>query len=215
MRYIRTYESFKKNETLDMFTLPVDPIKGAADVYGEIYEYIKNELKDFANFLGNKFNLFMEKLEELVEKILEVAGDKTQEIVNRLLQTFKIQTTVDTDMMSFENIKKGITEKYGKEIESALKANEELTHMEQEAGEDNATTSMPKESGLAQRILAILQNIFGFNLHACFVPLAAVLGLIAGFGAVSGMIVSIIITFIALVVITLLRKAVYKVEFGK
>lgn len=214
MRYIKTYESFKTNETMDMFTLPVDPVAAGANVYGEIYEYIKDKLKDFANFLGDKFNLFKKKLEELVEKILEVAGNKTQEIVDRILQTFKIQTTVDTDM-SFESIKKAVSVKYGREIESALKSNEELTHMEQEAGEDNATTSMPKESGLAQRILAILQNIFGFNLHACFVPLAALLALIAGLGAVSGMIVSIIITFIALVIITLLRKAVYKVEFGK
>ena len=35
MKHLRTYESFSINEELmDMMTMPVDPIKGAAQVYG-------------------------------------------------------------------------------------------------------------------------------------------------------------------------------------
>ena len=38
MRYIKTYESFKINETGDMFFMPVDPIPGAADVWSDILQ---------------------------------------------------------------------------------------------------------------------------------------------------------------------------------
>lgn len=44
MRYLKTYESFQTNETLDMFTMPVDPIKGFSDVWDTFDKNLRSEL---------------------------------------------------------------------------------------------------------------------------------------------------------------------------
>lgn len=44
MRYLKTYESFQTNETLDMFTMPVDPIKGFSDVWDRFDKNLRSEL---------------------------------------------------------------------------------------------------------------------------------------------------------------------------
>lgn len=44
MRYLKTYESFQTNETLDMFTMPVDPIKGFSDVWNTFDKNLRSEL---------------------------------------------------------------------------------------------------------------------------------------------------------------------------
>jgi hypothetical protein len=53
MKYIKTYESFNINETMDMMTMPVDPIAGAADVY-----------KDIAKAIGNKIDAITTSLKK-------------------------------------------------------------------------------------------------------------------------------------------------------
>lgn len=44
MKYLKTYESFKTNETLDMFTMPVDPIKGFGDIMKTFDTHLRSEL---------------------------------------------------------------------------------------------------------------------------------------------------------------------------
>ena len=51
MRYIKTYESFNINETMDMMTMPVDPIAGAADVYSDIAKAIGNKIDEITKLL--------------------------------------------------------------------------------------------------------------------------------------------------------------------
>jgi len=61
MKHLRTYESFSINEELmDMMTLPVDPIKGAAQVYGDLWDDVKSQFKV-------NINVVEEKIDEWVE----------------------------------------------------------------------------------------------------------------------------------------------------
>ena len=45
MKRLKTYESFRTNETLDMFTLPSDPIKGFGDLWKSVDNHLRSELK--------------------------------------------------------------------------------------------------------------------------------------------------------------------------
>jgi hypothetical protein len=51
MKYLKTFESFSINETMDMMTLPVDPIPGSLDVYSEVFKSIGNKINDIVNSL--------------------------------------------------------------------------------------------------------------------------------------------------------------------
>ena len=224
MRYIKTYESFKVNETMDMMFMPVDPIAGAADVYKEIGNYIKTKLTDLVKFLGDKFDLFMEKLTSLADSIIDTIGDGAKKVLENIEQMFG-----PVGSLSYEDVKKMIELKFKGKIEMAVKSNEgyywepspaakKEIHREQESGEGNATTSLPKDSGPVQTVLAILQNIFGLNLYACGVPVGYALYLIFGnvaMGAFVFALGSFVISFIALTVIMTARKLVYNLEHGK
>jgi hypothetical protein len=90
MRYIKKFESFNINETMDMMTMPVDPISGAADVYSDIAKAIGNKISEIATSLKkasltevNKIKSFMLKTfgtttpefsEENAEKLYKVLG---------------------------------------------------------------------------------------------------------------------------------------------
>jgi hypothetical protein len=224
MRYIKTYESFNVNETMDMMFMPVDPIAGAADVYKEIGNYIKTKLTDLVKFLGDKFDLFMEKLTSLADSIIDTIGDGAKKVLENIEQMFG-----PVGSLSYEDVKKMIELKFKGKIEMAVKSNEgyywepspaakKEIHREQESGQGNATTSLPKDSGPVQTVLAILQNIFGFNLYACGVPVGYALYLIFGnvaMGAFVFALGSFVISFIALTVIMTARKLVYNLEHGK
>jgi len=45
MKYLKTFESFRTYETLDMFTLPVEPIKGFSDIMKTFDTNLRTELK--------------------------------------------------------------------------------------------------------------------------------------------------------------------------
>lgn len=45
MKYLKTFESFRTNETLDMFTMPSDPIKGFGDTMKTFDTHLRTELK--------------------------------------------------------------------------------------------------------------------------------------------------------------------------
>ena len=49
MKHLKTFESFSINETMDMMTLPVDPISGSIDVYSEVFKSIGNKINDIVN----------------------------------------------------------------------------------------------------------------------------------------------------------------------
>ena len=90
MRYLKKFESFNVNETMDMMTMPVDPIAGAADVYSDIAKAIGNKISEITTSLKkasltevNKIKSFMLKTfgtttpefnEENAEKLYKVLG---------------------------------------------------------------------------------------------------------------------------------------------
>jgi hypothetical protein len=51
MRYLKKFESFNVNETMDMMFMPVDPIKGMSDVYSDISDAIGNKIGEMTNSL--------------------------------------------------------------------------------------------------------------------------------------------------------------------
>jgi hypothetical protein len=224
MRYLKTFESFNINETMDMMFMPVDPIAGAADVYKEIGDYIKNKMTELVKFLGDKFDLFIEKLTSLADSIVGAIGDGAEKVLENIEKMFG-----PVGSLSYEDVKKMIELKFKGQIETAVKSNEgyywepspeakKNIHREQESGQGNATTSLPKDSGPVQAVLAILQNIFGLNLYACGLPIGYVLYLIFGnvaMGAFVFAIGSFVVTAIALAVIITARKLVYNLEHGK
>jgi len=75
MKHLKKFESFNINETAgDMMTMPVDPIKGAADTYKDIYQSLLNKLKSITDF--NKLVEELKKNPEEAEKIAEGLKDE-------------------------------------------------------------------------------------------------------------------------------------------
>ncbi len=205
MRYIKTYESFKTNETMDMFTMPVDPIKGAADVWSDLLDYLKEKYKEFADLVGDKWDEFTNLFDKVVDKIVEVIGVNSKKAIENIEKMFSCQIN-DLDQ---EAVEKVIKDKFS----NMLKLNE--ANYEDEVDPENVWSSMPKESGLAQKALTILQNILAINLYSCTVPMMAFFAFVLGFGAsYGGIFLGLIVSFIAMFVVKLARKLVYKLEFG-
>jgi len=204
MKYIKKFESFNINETMDMFTMPVDPIKGAADMWSDILDYFKTKYKEFADWVGDRWDEFTNLFDKVVDKIVEI-GSNSKKTIENIERIF----SCPINHLDQEAAERVIKQKFS----SMLKLNE--NHFEDEAGDDDLLTSMPKESGLVQQVLAILQNIFAFNAHACGVPMMAFFAFVLGFGAsYGGIFLGLITSFIAMFVVKAARKLVYKLEFG-
>jgi hypothetical protein len=181
-------------------------------------------MTELVNFLGDKFDLFIEKLTSLADSIVGTIGNGAEKVLENIEKMFG-----PVGSLSYEDVKKMIELKFKGQIETAVKSNEgyywepspeakKNIHREQESGQGNVTTSLPKDSGPVQAVLAILQNILGFNLYACGLPLAVILGVLmpqVALGAFVFMIASFIITLISLSVIMVARKLVYNLEHGK
>ena len=103
MRYIKTYESFKINETGDMFFMPVDPIPGAADVWSDILEGLYDFIQRF--YKGTK-ELFTKGVEKFCEAIFKLIGDH-QEILDKVTKYFG---TPATDL-TWKDVYRGIMNK--------------------------------------------------------------------------------------------------------
>jgi len=100
MKYIKTFESFKLNETQDMMFMPVDPIKGAAEAYSDI-----------ASALGGKFHEALDKVEEVAEAVVEEIGGKASEVLSSVERFFGIpaeELTYDAIVAKLEKSLKDI-----------------------------------------------------------------------------------------------------------
>ena len=211
MKYIKTYENFN-----------YEPMNEG--VFGDIWNWIKNKRGDLGDYLGDKYNQFVEAIEKLCDSIANVVGNQVDEVADNLEKMFGPIGSLD-----FSDVKKMIELKFGSQIEKSVEEHSDKSyesqdfrakrrHMEQEAGQDNVATSLPKDSGPVQTVLAILQNIFAINLFACGIPIAVLLGILMPkvvMGTFVFMIASFIITGIALAVIVMARKLVYKAEHGE
>ena len=75
MKYVKTFESFKLNETQDMMFMPVDPIKGSVDVLSDIWDTVGEYVEE-----GKEW--FQEKLKKFVDLILKSLDIK--EIIKKI-----------------------------------------------------------------------------------------------------------------------------------
>lgn len=88
MKYLKTFESFSIDETLDMFTMPVDPIANAADVYSDFYKQIKSKIKTFFSALKKEG----EETKEAFDLVVKAANDEielTEEQKNKIWTQLK------------------------------------------------------------------------------------------------------------------------------
>lgn len=111
MRYITTFESFKVNETMDMFTLPVDPIPGMKDVVSDIGQWISdtgeflwNKLGQFTNWIKEKLKGFKEYFSMFFEAIGEMSKIQLNRLTNLLFS--KDYHDVGWEDMSLQSVKK-------------------------------------------------------------------------------------------------------------
>jgi hypothetical protein len=93
MKYISTYESFSVNETMDMFTLPVDPIPGIKDVISDIGEwftqtgeFLWNKLTSFIDWLKSKISI--PGIKEYFSQLFEAIGELSKIQLNKVTNLF-------------------------------------------------------------------------------------------------------------------------------
>ena len=112
MRYVKTFENFKTNETLDMFMLPVDPIPGMKDVmsdvgqwFSETGELIWNKVTGFIDWCKKILN--KEDLKEYFSKLFEAIGELSKIQLNRATNLFfsKDYHDVEWNDISLDNVK--------------------------------------------------------------------------------------------------------------
>ena len=112
MKYVKTFESFNLNETLDMFTLPVDPIPGSEDVLSDISqwvsetgEFIWSKLTGFIDWCKKVLN--KENLKEYFSKLFEAIGELSKIQLNRASNLFfsKDYHDVEWNDINLDNVK--------------------------------------------------------------------------------------------------------------
>ena len=93
MKYISTYESFSLNETMDMFTLPVDPIPGMKDVISDIGqwftqtgEFLWNKLTSFIDWIKSKISI--PGIKEYFSHLFEAIGELSKIQLNKVTNLF-------------------------------------------------------------------------------------------------------------------------------
>lgn len=120
MKYLKTFESFSMNETMDMMFMPVDPIAGAGDVYSDFYNEMKNKVKKFIDNIKNEgketkeaFNLVVQASKDEIE----LSKEQRQKVYDQLKDVFKtigltLISLLPGDILIFLLIKFFKAEKY-------------------------------------------------------------------------------------------------------
>ncbi len=104
MIYLKTFESFRFNETMDMAFLPVDPIKASAEVYGDI-----------AKALGGKFTEAMQMVDRATDSVVEALGDKAEHVLDSVEKFFGVpaeKITYDMIVSKLENSNESLVDDY-------------------------------------------------------------------------------------------------------
>lgn len=103
MRYIKTYESFNVNETMDMFTMPVDPIKGMGDLYSDIAKAIGNKIGEITNSLKKAA---LPEVEKIKKYLLDLYGTTVPAFTKQNAQKLYDDLALDTVAVE-ESFKEG------------------------------------------------------------------------------------------------------------
>jgi hypothetical protein len=92
MKYLKTFESFTTNETMDMMFMPVDPIAGAGDLYSDFYKEMKSKVVKFIDNMKNEgketkeaFNLIVQASKDEVE----LSKEQRQKVYDQIKDVFK------------------------------------------------------------------------------------------------------------------------------
>ena len=146
MKYIKTYEKFNINETMDMFTLPVDPIKGAADVYSDIWDSMKEYATKGVEFLED----VLDRCKDIFTKIADVLKVPLQQLLEKVEQYFGSPA----HDLTFKEI-----------VEVLMRKNPASSLMkESRESEMNAHMDFDTTKDIGQKALSVLQAIFGVNM---------------------------------------------------
>lgn len=92
MRYIKTYESFSVNETMDMMFMPVDPIDTMGNVYSDFYKEIKSKVKRFFDAIKKEGKETKEAFDLVVKASkdeIELTEKQKNKIWTQLKDVFK------------------------------------------------------------------------------------------------------------------------------
>ena len=211
MKYIKTYESFKsgdlylKNSNFNYIeSLNENLLDDIINFFKNIWNYLKDKASDVVEFLGDKWNDFTDRLSEFSNKVVEVVGDKLGEVMKNIESVFG----KPAHDLSFEDIKSGL--KNIPQVQELTKTNEEFEYHPKAGVEIDGSNplSISKDDPLIQKILGIFQFIFKLNFASCFVPLAAVFAYFFGFW--TGVIPSILVTYIAVAIFGVIRTLLYR-----
>jgi hypothetical protein len=189
-KHIKLFEDFsskylsKIDEGQDMFTLPVDPIKGSAQVYGDIAEAI-----------GSRFNEAVMKMEDTAESVVEDLGNRSFEVLESIERYFGVPADRLTYNMIVANLK-GIKESFSDRYNEADPYDGHKETMD--------TPLKDVKGGPIQKIGNILQNICGINLLT-FGMLGSFLTWLMGISPTTP-VMSMIYSIVAFVIIHIVRK---------
>jgi len=186
MKHLRTYESFSINEELmDMMTLPVDPIKGAAQVYGDLWDDVKSQFKV-------NINVVEEKIDEWVENYVLPKVD-----VKILISKISSFIGGDITKMSVEDMSMKLKDKLGKKLSTTF-----------ESSDDDILAVPSKEDNLVDYVMKILSIVGFLNIASGGSALTSLLKLfgLPIMGAIKGFFVAIAIMIVILIIRSVINK---------
>jgi len=202
MKYVKTFESFRNDfNRQNQFNFNVESLNenlldDIINFFRNIWDYISEKAQDFVDFIGDKWNEFKNKINEISESIINLVGDKLGAVIKNVEKLFG----KPAHDLTLEDIKRGL--KNMPKVQTLSASNEEFT--------DRAIGEFSDKDPLVQKVLAILEGVFLVNTVSCFAPLAWILGLFATGGIVSGMFLSMITSFLAIGIFTVIRNMLYK-----
>ena len=187
MKHLRTYESFSINEELmDMMTMPVDPIKGAAQVYGDLWDDVKSQFKV-------NINVVEEKIDEWVEKYVLPKVD-----VEILISKISSFVGGDITKMSVEDMSMKFKDKLGKKLSTTFEA----------LDDDDILARPTKDDNLVDYVMKILTIVGFLNISSGGSALSILFKLfgLPLIGAVKGFFIAIAIMIVIFIIRSVINK---------
>jgi hypothetical protein len=189
MKYISTYESFSVNETMDMFTLPVDPIPGIKDVISDIGEwftqtgeFLWNKLTSFIDWLKSKISI--PGIKEYFSQLFEAIGELSKIQLNRVTNLFfdKEYTKVewsDLNVCTVKNLYQKITTSI-KEFttDKSWSFSDDKDKLKSEEGVDDK--SLKLKYWINTTLAFLGKSVLSAVIHAILSTILIALGLSAG-----------------------------------
>ena len=105
MKHLKKFESFSINETMDMMTLPVDPIKGSTDVYNEVFKSIGHKINDIVNPLKRTSISEVVKIKDFMIKTFGTTSPElSKENVEKLNKVLGLDSINESSFQENENL---------------------------------------------------------------------------------------------------------------